>query len=163
MACGSLVERQVELPAYPLHSLPGCVLLDTTWRFWSRHDRVEGVVDAIAPESGVNLLWLAVEQMDIPMIRRLGELGADPNCQLTGSAITAVHNAVDVDIDSVMQSEQPANPSDLTRIVTFAVTQAMVAIGGSIHVADGSGKTPYQIACGYHPSLGAKLLAIMDG
>ncbi|MCR9212050.1 MAG: hypothetical protein NXI28_27845 [bacterium] len=147
-------------------------MLDIDWNDWGTDKSLPaldrfvasgGDVNTIAPESGMNLLWLAAEQMDTRLIRRLGELGADPNLQLTSSAVTAVHNAVDIDIDSVMQCDYPANSSELIQLVTFAVTQAMVAIGGSIHVADASGKTPYHIACDYDPGLGSKLLATIDG
>ena len=148
-------------------------MLDIEWNEWGtdkslpsldRFVAAGGDVNTIDAESGKNLLWLAAEQMDISLIQRLGELGADPNRQLLkNNATTAVHNAADIDIDSVLQCRQPANSLELTQLVTFAVFQAMVAIGGSIHIADGSGKTPYDIACDYHPDLGSKLRAIVDG
>ena len=147
-------------------------MLDIEWSEWGtdkslpaldRFIAAGGDANAIAPESGRNLLWLAAEQMDVPLIQRLGELNADPNCQLADQALTAVHNAVDIDIDSVWQCKQPANAGELVQLVTFEVTQAMVAIGGSIHTADSGGKTPYHIACDYHPDLGAKLLALVAG
>ena len=147
-------------------------MLDIEWNEWGTDKSMPalerfvasgGDVNATAAESGMNLLWLAAEQMDIPLIRQLGKLGADPNRRLTDSEVTAVHNAVDIDIDSVMQTPQPAGANELVDLVTFTVTQAMIEIGGSIHAADASGKTPYNIACDYGAELGVKLLSTIDG
>ncbi len=144
-------------------------MLDIEWNEWGtdkslpsldRFVESGGDVNAVHPESGMSLLWLAAEQMDVPLIRRLGELGADPNLPLMAMQYTAVHNAVDIDIDSVIQSQQP---SDLVGLVDFRVTKAMVDIGGSIHIADKNGQTPHQSACVYHPDLGEKLLEVLNG
>lgn len=147
-------------------------MLDIEWNDWGTDKTLPslerflasgGDVNELNADSGLNLLWLAAEQMDIPLIRRLGELGADPNRRLTSSGVTAMHNAVDIDIDSVMQSAQPGDTNELVRQVVFEVTKAMVEIGGSIRIADHSGKTPYDIAFEYHPQLGSKLLSILGG
>lgn len=146
-------------------------MLDIDWNEWgtdkslpalSRFIESGGDVNAIDPKSEKNLLWLAAEQKDVPLIRRLGELGANPNLRLGESADTAVHNAVDIDIDSVWQCSQPKDRDELTRLVSFEVTMAIVEIGGSIQTKDARGKTPYDVACDYDPALGSKLLHFVE-
>jgi len=146
-------------------------MLDIDWNDWgtdkslpalSRFIESGGDINAIDPKSQKNLLWLAAEQMDIPLIQRLGELRADPNLRLGKSADTAVHNAVDIDIDSVWQCSQPKDMDELTRLVSFEVTMAIVEIGGSIHTKDARGKTPHDVACDYDPALGSKLLNLIE-
>ena len=148
-------------------------MLDIQWNEWGtekslpsldRFVATGGDVNAVVGSCpGRNLLWLAAEQMDIPLIRRLGDLGADPNLVLPPTAVTAMHNAVDIDIDSVVQRQKHANVDELIQMITFSVTRAMVLIGGSIHNTDNKGKTPHCRAIRLHPDLGTKLLATIDG
>lgn len=120
-----------------------------------------GDINAREPGSEYTLLWIATEHMNLDLIAVLGELGADPNCQLRHSGWTPVHNAVDADIDSVMQA-QPPDMTALCDLVTFSVTRAVVSIGGSIAVPDVHGITPLMLAREYDTRLGDKLLKCLN-
>jgi ankyrin repeat protein len=101
-----------------------------------------GSVDAIAPQSQMPLLHLACEHQNLEAIRALVQAGADLN-RRDHYGQTALHIAVDIDIDSILQSG--GSQAD----VEFKTTLLLLALGANADIQDGRGRTPRQLAAGY--------------
>ena len=104
------------------------------------------------------LLRVACEHMNRPMIEALGRFGVDPNAKSGIDGWSAMHHAVDIDIDSVWQA---THAKDLAANLTFDTVRAVAEIGGRFDVLDAESKTPLDLAASYGTDVVAKLNAIV--
>jgi ankyrin repeat protein len=96
------------------------------------------------PLSGWCLLQQACEHLNHPVIHALLLHGADVNARAANDiADTPLHQAVDIDIDSVDQCI-----GDL-RQVTFETSRLLLEAGANPDLPDARGRTPRDIAAGY--------------
>ncbi len=103
-----------------------------------------GDVNAIEPRSGMPLLHLACEHLNLAAIRALVAAGADLNLRDSfGQA--PLHIAVGDDIDAVIQ----ANGSEFL----FETTRLLLSLGADPNVRDNRGLTPRDIAVHYGTAL----------
>jgi ankyrin repeat protein len=102
-----------------------------------------GDVNAIDPRSELPLLHLACEHMNFDAIRALAGAGADVNGK-DAAGQAALHVAVDIDIDSVIQ----ANGSTMT----FETTRLLLSLGADPTISDSQGKTPRDWAENFGPN-----------
>ena len=105
-----------------------------------------GNVNEIHSNSGWTLLRAACEHMNLDLIAELGSIGADPNLRSVDDGWTAMHHAVDVDIDSVWQATHAENLADK---LTFDTVKSILAIGGAFDVPANDGRLPRDVAAGY--------------
>ncbi|WP_165250848.1 ankyrin repeat domain-containing protein [Paludisphaera soli] len=104
--------------------------------------RSGGSVNAVDPRSGMPILHLACEHQNLEMARALIEAGADINLQDSFGQLP-LHVAVDIDIDSVVQSGSGED-------FPFATTRLLLDLGADPQARAGDGRTPrdWAAACG---------------
>ena len=96
-------------------------------------------INEIDSVSGWSLLDYAVEHMRIDIIEWLIANGADVNLRGSDGG-TALHHAVDIDIDSANQSN---------RLATFAVTRCLLFHKADRRIRTHKGRTPRDWAASY--------------
>ncbi len=109
----------------------------------------ENIAAAVGP-GGWTLFHIAADDGDLQLLRRLAELGADPN-RPDDYGQTALHIAVDADVDGATQSNTE---------VDFQTAELLLSLGADPTIADNSGKTPVDWAHEHAPVLGEKFLAL---
>lgn len=117
-----------------------------------------GDVNSTDSDSGWTLLRIACEHMNRPMIETLGRFGADPNAKSGVDGWTAMHHAVDIDIDSVWQSTHAV---DLAARLTFDTARAVAEIGGRVDVLDSSNRSPIELAANFGTDVADKLATVI--
>jgi len=109
-----------------------------------------GDPNAVLPNSSWTLLHLAAEFQDLELVQRLVSTGADLN-RPDEFGQTALHFAVDIDIDGPTQQNEEEK-------IDFSTTKLLLALGASPWVVDHRGRTARGWAEGYGP----KLLKLFD-
>lgn len=99
-----------------------------------------GDVNCREPPLGMPLLHLACEHQNLAAIRALAAAGADLDV-LDSAGQAALHIAVDIDVDSVIQ----ASGSELD----FATTLLLLSLGANPRIQDNAGRTPRDWAANY--------------
>ena len=117
-----------------------------------------GDVNSTDSDSGWTLLRIACEHMNHPMIEALGRFNADPNAKSGIDGWTAMHHAVDIDIDSVWQS---THATDLAARLTFDTACAVAQIGGRTDIRDSDSRTPIELAASYGTDVANQLKTII--
>jgi ankyrin repeat protein len=104
-----------------------------------------GDPNAVDTLSKMPLLHIASEHQNIPAIIELIASGANVNAR-DGFGQSALHIAVDIDIDSIVQDGR--EPED----ITFDTARTLVIRGADLAARDIWGRTPRDIAAGYGPA-----------
>jgi ankyrin repeat protein len=99
-----------------------------------------GDVNALDPRSGMPLLHLACEHLDLDAIRALVAAGADRNAR-DAFGQTPLHVAVGNDIDSVVQADGPE--------FRFETARLLLSLGADPTLRDGRGLVPRDVAARY--------------
>ena len=103
-----------------------------------------GSVNTVDSRSGMPLLNFACEHQHRDMIRALIGLGADPNIR-DPFGQSPLHVAVDIDIDSLVQSGGDAEE------LRFETTRLLLELGADREARDSQGRTPRDWAAAYGP------------
>jgi ankyrin repeat protein len=112
-----------------------------------------GDVNAIEPRSGMPLLHLACEHLNLDAIQALVAAGADLNLRDSFGQVP-LHVAVDNDIDSVVQADGPE--------LRFETTRLLLSLGADPNVRDSQGRTPRDWAAAYGTALNTYALDEFD-
>ena len=119
----------------------------------------DGHVDALYGPGGISILRLAVEHLHFAAIEELAQLGANLDLQSGRQGLTALHHAVDIDIDKVLQASPRTQgwtfESELDKF-GFEASRLLVRLGASTDIRSERGTTPRQDAARRHESLGPR-------
>ncbi len=115
-----------------------------------------GDLNAGDPKSGWTLLHVATEHQNIGLIQALVNSGADLNAK-DHQGWTPLHLAVDIDIDSVVQSGDGSDKVD------FPTTRALLSLGADATMQDVKGQTARDVAAGYSTMLALRFDRLTAG
>lgn len=107
-----------------------------------RYISAGGDVNGADTRSGWTLLHAAAEHQNLPLIAALVRHGADLNARNNGGW-TALHFAVDIDIDAVVQAG-----GGLER-VAFETARLLLSLGANADARDSTGRTARDVAEAY--------------